>query len=58
MDADKLMEKLDQAELSLEYAVGAFFVGRNDVLEEIVKKRAVLEEVKDEIRYCLRHGVD
>lgn len=58
MDADKLMEKLDQAELSLEYAVGSFFVGDDDALEEIAKKRAVLEDVKDEIRYCLRHGVD
>lgn len=58
MDADKLMERLDQAELSLEYAVGAFFVGKDEAVEEIAKKRAVLEEVKDEIRYCLRHGVD
>lgn len=58
MDADKLMERLDQAELSLEYAVGAFFVGKDEAVDEIAKKRAVLEEVKDEIRYCLRHGVD
>lgn len=38
MDADKLMEKLDQAELSLEYAVGAFFVGKDEAVDEIVKK--------------------